>query len=148
MKSICLILIGWLLYAIAWFLPVHKEGVTLPKGLPGWEALLLALALLEEAETWYSAILSVTSAVTNLLILGSPLVVLRKSANLSRGFGWAALVAILINAHWYVLSEARQDLRIGYFLWWFAFVPVMIGLFRLSRQRSSGEPFESNLEAN
>jgi hypothetical protein len=33
-----LISAGWLLHAVAWFLPVIKGGVTFPHGLPGWDA--------------------------------------------------------------------------------------------------------------
>ena len=34
-----------LLYVIAWFLPVEKDGTTLADGgLPGWEAFRVALA--------------------------------------------------------------------------------------------------------
>ena len=43
--------------------------------------------------------------------------------------------SFVVNAHWYVLygGSARQDLRIGFFLWWLSFLLVALGLFDLSR---------------
>src|SRR5215469_5087373 len=37
-----LIWAAWLVYVAAWFFPVVKEGVTLPDGLPGWQAFRVA----------------------------------------------------------------------------------------------------------
>ena len=58
------IILGWLIYAVAWFLPVIEGGVTLPKGLPGWEALQAVLG--PEVGPWYVKFLSILSGVTNL----------------------------------------------------------------------------------
>ena len=43
--------------------------------------------------------------------------------------------AFVVNTHWYVLygGSAREDLRIGYFLWWLSFLLMALGLFDLSR---------------
>ena len=34
-----LIAVAWLMYVLAWTLRVEKDGVVLPVGLPGWQAL-------------------------------------------------------------------------------------------------------------
>ena len=130
---------AWLLHAAAWLLPVEKNGVRLPKGLPGWEAFRYAFSAVwpiddVHFEAWYYAVLATVSALTTLLfIFGSPWVVLRGSRSLLRASAWAAATAFINNAFWYVLSGSdRLDLRIGYFLWWLSFVLLAIGLFDLA----------------
>ena len=39
-----LIQIGFLIWAVAWFLPVVEDGASFPDMLPGWEALRVALS--------------------------------------------------------------------------------------------------------
>jgi hypothetical protein len=133
---------AWLLHAIAWFLPVVREGVTFPHGLPGWQAFRVAACAVWPYEgtkyvEWYNAVLGTMSAVTTaLFILGSVWVVTSGSTTLRRTSAWVATLAFIVNAHWYVLfGSDRADLRIGYFLWWFSFLFVGLGLFDLSTRR-------------
>jgi hypothetical protein len=83
-------------------------------------------------------VLSAISAVTTpLFIFGSLWVVSRGSSTLRRASAWVATFAFIVNAHWYVLfGSDRKDLRIGYFLWWFSFLFVGLGLFDLSTRRA------------
>lgn len=134
---------AWLLHAVAWFLPVVKGEVTFPHGLPGWQAFRVAADRVwpyERIRTdeWYHAVLPVISAVTTLLfIFGSVWVVLRGSSTLRRASAWVATAAFIFNAHWYVFfGSDRKELRIGYFLWWFSFLFVGLGLFDLSTRRA------------
>jgi hypothetical protein len=138
-----LIASAWLLHAIAWFLPVLNGAVTFPHGLPGWEAFRLAASPVWPydgitTESRYYAVLSTISAVTTLLfILGSVWVVLRGSITLRRTSAWVAILAFIVNAHWYVhFASDRADLRIGYFLWLFSFLLLGLGLFDLSTRRA------------
>jgi hypothetical protein len=88
----------------------------------------------------FHAVLATVSAISTVLfIFGSPCVVLRGSHSLGRASAWAAATAFIVNAHWYVLfGRDGSDLRIGYFLWWFSFLLLAIGLFDLAeRLRSS-----------
>ena len=39
-----LVILVALAYMLAWFLPVIEDGVTLPNGMPGWEAFRVALS--------------------------------------------------------------------------------------------------------
>jgi lysylphosphatidylglycerol synthetase-like protein (DUF2156 family) len=142
-RSHLLISGAWLLHAIAWFLPVVKGGVTFPHGLPGWQAFRVAACPVWPYEglkidEWYNAVLSVISAATTVLfILGSVLVLSRRSSALRRASAWIATFAFVVNAHWYVLfGSDRKDLHIGYFLWWFSFLFVGLGLFDLSTRRT------------
>lgn len=129
-----LISCAWLLHASAWCLPVDTDGVTLPKGLPGWEAFRFASCAVLPCGaikfSGYGVVFATISAVTTLLfILGSPWVVLRGSHSMWRASAWTAATAFIANAHWYVFSWHRSDLRIGYFFWWFSFLLLAIGLF-------------------
>ena len=135
-RSHLLISVAWLIHAIAWFLPVVKGGMTFPHGLPGWEAFRVAACAVWPYEGFKTdhAVLSTMSAVTApLFILGSVWVVSHGSSTLRRVSAWVATFAFIVNAHWYVLfGSDRKDLRIGYFLWWFSFLLVGLGLFDLS----------------
>jgi hypothetical protein len=136
-----LIWAAWLVFTAAWFLPVVKEGVTLPQGLPGWQAFRVAASAVwplpdVTIDKWYKAVLFTVSAVTTLLFFpGSVWAGWSRSRALRRASGWIATSAFVINAHWYVLygASAREDLRIGYYLWWLSFLLVALGLFDLSR---------------
>ena len=140
---------AWLVHAAAWLLPVVDGGVTLPKGLPGWEAFRWASSAVwpfgpfegGKFDTWYDAALATVSAATTLLfIFGSPWVVLRGSRSLWRASAWAAATAFVVNAHWYVLyGSDRSGLKIGYFLWWLSFALLAIGLFESHRADESKE---------
>ena len=120
---------------------IVKEGVTLPGGLPGWQAFRVATCAVWSCadisiDKWYKTALFTTSAVTTLLFVpGSELAVWGGSRALRRASAWVAACAFVVNAHWYVLygGSARQDLRIGYFLWWLSFLLLALGLFDLSR---------------
>jgi len=133
---------AWLVYTAAWFLPVVKEGVTLPDGLPGWQAFRVAASAVwplpdVTIDKWYKAALFTVSAITTLLFFpGSVWAVSRGSRSLRRASAWVATSAFVVNAHWYVLygGSARQDLRIGYFLWWLSFLLGALGLFDLYRR--------------
>jgi hypothetical protein len=158
------ILAAWLLHAIAWFLPVEKNGVRFPKGLPGWEAFRVACYAIWPDEglhyyawrnAWHEGVwqasLATASAITTVLFLfGSPWVVLRGSFSLRRVSAWIAMSAFVINTHWYVLSGSASsafgglDLRVGYFLWCLSFVVLALGLFVLVKR---GEPTIERLQA-
>jgi hypothetical protein len=145
-----LISCAWLLHSAAWLLPVDKDGVKLPKGLPGWQAFRYAASAVwpiegVNFETWYYAVLATASAVTTVLFLfGSPWVVWRGSRSRWRASAWAAATSFIVNAHWYVLyGSDRSDLRIGYFLWWLSFALLAIGLFDLVGSHRADESKES-----
>jgi hypothetical protein len=125
---------AWLVQAVAWFLPVVKDGVRLPEGLPGWQAFRVAAAMSwPGSNSHYGAwnVLAGISALTTVLfILGSPWVMCCGSRSLRRFCAWTFSAAFVVNTHWY-FSEMRPDLRIGYFLWWFSFLPLGIGLLAL-----------------
>jgi hypothetical protein len=132
------------LHAAAWLLPVSKEGVKLPQGLPGWQAFRLAASpvwpyLDVQIAEWYNAALSSISALTTVLfVVGSTWVVLFGSRVVRRVAAWIAASAFVINAHWFTRPASDQmELRVGYFLWWLSFPLLASGLFDLSRQEDN-----------
>ena len=117
----------------------REGGRHAPTGLPGWQAFRVAACPVWPYEDfviaeWYNAVLSTTSAVTTVLfVLSSAWVLGGHSRRLRRVSAWIADCAFIVNAHWVLRSGSdRFDLRTGYFLWWFSFLVLAIGLFRLS----------------
>jgi|SRR5690349_8548885 len=134
-----LIAAAFLVHAIAWFLPVAKDGVTLPDGLPGWQAFEMAASEVNKGRTdpWYFVVLATMSAVTTILfVLGAGWVIAMGSRRVRLASAWIAACAFIINAHWFGLIPVSK-LRVGYFLWWASFLLLAIGLFRLSRASDS-----------
>jgi hypothetical protein len=140
-------------YTVAWFVPVHQHGIRMPDGVPGWEAFRVATSPIwpnegSGTQAWplYEAALSVCSAATNLVMLGSAFaVLLYPRLRLLVAFGVAALLAVAVNSHWYILDKT-SDLRVGYFLWWLAFLPLTAGLFALSRVGLASQSLRPNNE--
>ncbi len=132
----------WTAYAAAWLLPVIKDGVTLPDGLPGWQAFRVAFAPVwpyegVEYQASYFAVLAVLSALSNLAMLCSPLSLVSRLRRYVSALGWAALGAFLVDAHWFVLGlgdDDWTDLRIGYFLWWGSFLALAITILVMMRR--------------
>jgi hypothetical protein len=135
-----LVCAAWLVFVAAWFLPVIDEGVTLPRGLPGWQAIRVALCGVWPCRNvnieWYQAVLFTVSALTTFLFLpGSVWAVRGGSKRVCLTFAWFAALAFVVNTHWYILAGSnRADLRIGYYLWWISFLLMALGLFGLSRR--------------
>ncbi len=133
----------WTAYAAAWLL---KDGVTLPDGLPGWQALRVAFAPVwpyegVEYQAWYVAALAVLSALSNLAMLCSALSLVSRLRRYASAFGWAALGAFLVDAHWFVLGLGNDDwtdLRIGYFLWWSSFLSLAMTILVMTRRGVQG----------
>jgi hypothetical protein len=125
-----------LAFGLAWFLPVIKDGVTFPKGLPGWEAFRVAASPVwpiddsagSSDDPWYWNVLSVLSAATNAVMLFSLAVLVLNRSSLTRVMAWSAGLAFCINAQWCVRMgiDHLSDLRIGYFLWWASFLALFV----------------------
>ena len=143
MKRTHLLILGaWLIHATAWFLPVITDGVRFPSGLPGWEAFRAALTPIWVFGAPYSnigAVAATLSALTTIFfVLISPWVVLRGSPSLRRVAASIAAASFVLDAHWYFFHGRNSlGLRIGYFLWWFSFLVLAIGLFDLAGRRGA-----------
>jgi hypothetical protein len=114
------------LYSVSWFLPVIKYGERLGNGPPGWEALQVVLSPLWRPESiieepWF-ALLSVASGLTNVFMLVALFRQIRGHDPSLRSWTWLAWIAVAIDASWMGVDLKDQDLRIGYYLWFFSFV--------------------------
>ena len=132
---------AWAIHAISWFLPVVKLGEwrDLVGPVRGWTAFRFALSPIwpgdfGSADTWYGVVLTIASAATTFLfIVGSPLAVWWGSRSVLKTCAWVATAAFILNSDWYVLGGSdRKVLSVGYFLWWFSFSLLAVGLFGLS----------------
>lgn len=139
-KPRVLIAAALLVHALAWFLPVVREGVTLPHGLPGWQAFRVAACAVWpydgfKIDGWFGITLSTLSAATTVLfVLGAAWVITVRAAKLSRVYAWIAVGCFLVDAYWILtFGSDWLDLRVGYYLWWASFLLLAIALFRLSR---------------
>lgn len=125
---------AWLVYAAAWFLPVHTEGKTLAAGtVPGWEALRFALGA-----GWPWPVLTVPSALTNLVMLST----LRPASGDPRAaqrLGVVLWACALFNALlWVVVLNFAAGLRIGYWAWVGSFALAALALRQPGRSRGPG----------
>jgi hypothetical protein len=136
-----LIWASWFLYGIAWALPAFED-------FPAFIApfhLLFALSPREGdslVNTWQDIVLTAASVVTNIVFLACPLYYLSPLARSQRKFAWIAAAAFLVNGHWYVREAIGQlyfKLGIGYFLWWWSFLLLAVGLFDLARPHEAAD---------
>jgi hypothetical protein len=118
-----------------------KGGVTLPSGLPGWEAFSVAanMALPSKGTdhvNWYFSVLAAMSALSTVLfVIASAWIIWRGSPGVRRISGWIAALFFVLNTHWFIfLGKDRFDLRAGYYLWLFSFLVLSIGLFASARE--------------
>lgn len=133
-----LICAGWVLFAVSFVLPVVGEG---PRGsglfdfgtIFGWEALLYALR---------SDLLEKLSAATNLLMLGSLLVLRTSRRGPGRWLWWFVGGAGVLNLLYWPISMVAEgapvsDLRSGYWIWVASFLCVAAGIRMLVKERTS-----------
>jgi hypothetical protein len=133
MRRAHLIYVAWLLFVLAWFLPVYWEGMTLPAGLPGWEAFRIALCPWWPYQSYQidpglMRLAAPVSALTCLVMLVSPLALLSSATGLRRVFAVAAGISFLLNASW-LFSLGPSMLRVGYYFWWISFAVASVALF-------------------
>ena len=113
--------VGWILFLVSWFLPVHKDGARIQDGvLPGVQAFMVAFS--EDA-----GVLAGLSGLTNLLFL-APWVLPRRWD--TPGLAWAFLGSAVVNATWMFRMDAWSELHPGYYAWMLSFLAMGLGLRR------------------
>jgi hypothetical protein len=124
---------AWLVQLAAWFLPaVTKIAGGSIDPITGWQAFLIACSAAWEGDSsWYGVVLAILSVITTLLfIIGSPWVVFRGTRSARRTSAWMAVAAFFLNAHWLLQTDGwTTSLGVGYFLWWWSFILLALGLF-------------------
>jgi len=132
-------------FVVSWFLPVIKNGLTFPEGLPGWQAMRAVLDPLWDHDKlrdrpWFSA-LSIASGLTNVVMIAAlSHLHLTRLSPANRWKHWVVLAAA-INASWTGFDWRDDDLRIGYYLWVVSFLLLAIAvLARGARTNQRGAP--------
>ena len=124
-------------YVVAWLLPVAEGGTTLGEGgLPGWEALVIALSPLWDSgarDSWWGATLPVLSGLTNGWFLFSVAALSRRRVAPQRVLLWGSILAVLLNAYWFMAFDDASDLRVGYYMWLASFVLLAGTAYRTAR---------------
>ncbi len=107
--------IAVLVWVLAWFVQVVKDGVIFPHGLPGWEAFRAALTI-DNPRTILDAILSRATALTNFVFLWAIVVGFRNKPA-PKVLGVLLFVCAVVNLFWLSMSDALGSLRAGYYMW-------------------------------
>lgn len=124
---------GWVVFAISFFLPVARDGITLGQLdvgeglLPGVQALLLAMA------GWGGAV-GVASGLTNLVMAATWWRVSDAGRGRIRLLAWLATLAATINLCWFFLGDYHPDLLAGYYAWLSSFGITAAGLWTRARE--------------
>ena len=115
-----------ILYAVSWCVPVIETHGDLLSGRSlGWQAFLFAVSPLFGNDmdghplqlAWM-----VSSALTNAVLVVTLGLLYWRQELLSFAVAWVLVGAALVNAGWLLLPTMPRDLRLGYYLWLFAFV--------------------------
>jgi hypothetical protein len=141
MKSRTLILVGTVMYAVAWFLPVEEHSATLGSSvLPGWEAFRYAVWPydIETSLPWYAGVHCVASALSNIVLVGGLALVLVARRRPPRLLQAILIASAVLNTHWFVLGQDRGDLSIGYYLWASSFFFIAAGFALEGRRAGTG----------
>jgi hypothetical protein len=129
-----LVVLAVLVFVIAWFVPVHKNGSN--TRVPGWEAFTLALEIPAKDNPYLSTngILMRASACTNFLMLLAVFLVVSRPGQ--KPASWLPVsfdVATFLNL-WWLKGGEISDLRIGYWLWLASFALMAIALYLMRKQ--------------
>jgi hypothetical protein len=117
-----------------WLMPVVDDYL-------GWQAFRVALSPLWPFEQFRIQpgpllVLSVASALTNLLFVVLAAVLVLGSERRAQVVLWAAAGATLLNLHWPIsMGEERAELELGYFIWVCSFALVALAAFLAVRGR-------------
>jgi hypothetical protein len=111
-----------------WLTPVVDDYL-------GWQAFRVALSPLWPFEQFriepgWLLVLSVASALTNLLFVVLAAVLVRDAVRRARIVLWAAAGATLLNLHWPIsMGAQRAELELGYFVWVCSFALLALAAF-------------------
>jgi CheY-like chemotaxis protein len=136
--EVVMIGIAWVLYTASWFIQTIKGGATLTQGtLPGWESFRTGLFLEGFKGPLIVGVIDVLSALSNLLMMASPVILLSRFDKLKRLLPWLLMLTAILNMQWFILSKDRADLRAGYYLWCASFFVIAIASFIINQRRSA-----------
>ena len=121
---------GIAVFALSWFFPALLGG-QFDDNVPGWMGFFSALLvpwMPDGFGSWSLNILSVASALTNVL-MAAVFGALFDKSDLGPRWGWSLMIAGVMNAWWIAGPKLRGGLGGGYYLWLLSFFLVGFGLF-------------------
>jgi hypothetical protein len=113
---------------LGWLLPVVHD-------YRGWQAFRVAFSPLWPFEQFRIEpgallVLSVASALTNLLFVALAVALVLDAQRWARAVLWAAAGATLLNLHWPIsMGAQRAELESGYFIWVSSFALLALAAF-------------------
>jgi hypothetical protein len=136
--------IATMLYVVSWFLPVIKEGWTLDRGLPGWQAFTTVLDPLWNPQhfgenPWF-ALLGIASGLTNVFMVIALVRLHAVRSPESRLWRWWAWAAAAINASWIGFDWHDQSFQVGYFFWLLSFVFLAVSIMARGHRKQVEGP--------
>lgn len=140
-RSGLFLVVGAVVWVLAWFLPVCKEGSTLADGiLPGWEAFRVALSPawdysphISYQAHFLNKVLSIVSGFSNFVFLAAFL--LARHKKFVPAIWKLLLVCAVINLiTWCDFGLSDAGLKIGYYLWMGSFFLLAAGFFLKARE--------------
>lgn len=139
-----LLITAWTMQLVAWFVRVHRDGITLRSGPPGWEAWWLSTHIVLHPQAEHATVLTfaccaISSLSTVLFLFVTPYLILRRK--LLRTSAWLAAISCVVNAHWlFLFASTWSELRLGYYLWWLSFGVLSAAFFSLAHEHTEPEP--------
>ena len=127
-----LMLVAWAVFVSSWFLPVHVGFRPYVEPGSGWSAFLIAL---RPSGSWLYKVLSISSALSNGLMLFSVVILLARRPT-QRAPGWLAwgfVVATTVDLVWAFWRDHYEisALLVGYWSWVASFGLSAVALFSL-----------------
>ena len=140
-----LLLVGWAMYAVSFFLPVSQVYWTPESGMPGlrplwgWQAFFGSLLAVPVNP------ISLVSGLSNFLVLGTFLKLRGTRPPESNWLMLGLMVAALLNLKW--AWEAGLETGVGYWIWAASFPCIAAALWMRARERAPAE-FKGSAQAS
>lgn len=125
---------GWALFVISFFLPAV---IIIESETPGWKAAYAGIVMgpffiADRTEPWI--VLWIAQALTNVVMLTSPVALARSRRNGKRSLPWLMIVVTVMNSLPLIPGIPEPPMLVGYYVWWGSFVIVTSALI-LARRR-------------
>ena len=143
-----LLVAGWAMYAISFFLPVGTAGISVAGARPessviwGWQAFAASLLMVGGSPLSLSSVLSTVSGLSNALVLATLLKVRGTRPPQSAWLPFGLAGATLVNLSWSLEATGlgSDDLGIGYWIWVASFGCIGLALWMRARGRKHTPP--------
>ncbi len=138
-----LLVVGWAMFAVSFFLPVASAGISVAGARPepsvvwGWQAFAASLLMIDGSPLSLSSVLSKVSGLSNVLVLATLLKVRGRRPPESAWLAFGLAGATLVNLSWSMEASGLgiTDPGIGYWVWVASFACIGLALRVRTRGR-------------